>query len=114
MTDTEDMELLERGPSLAMLADCAAEAGRDDGRLVMIGGEAGVGKTALLERFQRELPMPAGSGERATACSPLAPSDRCTTSPASSVARCWNSARAEPTGKSCSAHYCARPARPGR
>jgi AAA ATPase domain len=56
MTDTEDMELLERGPSLAVLAACAAEAGRGDGRLVMIGGEAGVGKTALLERFRRELP----------------------------------------------------------
>ena len=56
MTDTEGMELLERGPALAMLADYAAEARRGDGRLVMIGGEAGVGKTALLERFQRELP----------------------------------------------------------
>jgi len=49
------MELLERGPSLALLADCAAEARRGDGRLVVLGGEAGVGKTALLERFQREL-----------------------------------------------------------
>jgi DNA-binding CsgD family transcriptional regulator/tetratricopeptide (TPR) repeat protein len=49
------MELLEREPSLALLADCAAEARRGDGRLVVLGGEAGVGKTALLERFQREL-----------------------------------------------------------
>ena len=55
MTDTGDMELLEREPSLALLADCAAEARRGDGRLVVLGGEAGVGKTALLERFQREL-----------------------------------------------------------
>lgn len=55
MTDTGGMELLEREPSLALLADCAAEARRGDGRLVVLGGEAGVGKTALLERFQREL-----------------------------------------------------------
>src|SRR5690348_11414634 len=55
MTDTGGMELLEREPSLALLADCAAEARRGDGRLVVLGGEAGVGKTALLERFQHEL-----------------------------------------------------------
>ena len=55
MTDTGDMELLEREPSLALLADYAAEARLGDGRLVVLGGEAGVGKTALLERFQRDL-----------------------------------------------------------
>ena len=57
MTDTGGMELLEREPSLALLADCAAEARRGDGRLVVLGGEAGVGKTALLERFH-ETPVP--------------------------------------------------------
>ncbi len=56
MTDTGDMELLEREPSLAVLAGYAAEARHGDGRLVVLGGEAGVGKTALLERFQRDLP----------------------------------------------------------
>lgn len=56
MTDTGDMELLEREPSLALLAGYAAEARHGDGRLVVVGGEAGVGKTALLERFQRDLP----------------------------------------------------------
>ena len=55
MTDTGDMKLLEREPALALLADCAAEARHGDGRLVVLGGEAGVGKTALLERFQRDL-----------------------------------------------------------
>jgi hypothetical protein len=55
MTDTGALELLEREPSLALLAGWAAEARRGDGRLVVLGGEAGVGKTALLERFQREL-----------------------------------------------------------
>jgi predicted ATPase len=56
MTDTVGMELLEREPSLAVLAGYAAEARYGDGRLVVLGGEAGVGKTALLERFQRDLP----------------------------------------------------------
>ncbi len=42
MTDTGGMELLERGPSLALLAEYAAEARRGDGRLVAVGGEAGV------------------------------------------------------------------------
>jgi DNA-binding CsgD family transcriptional regulator/tetratricopeptide (TPR) repeat protein len=55
MIDTGDMELLEREPSLALLAGYAAEARHGDGRLVVVGGEAGVGKTALLERFQRDL-----------------------------------------------------------
>ena len=50
------MELLEREPPLALLAEYAAEARRGDGRLVVLGGEAGVGKTALLDRFQRDLP----------------------------------------------------------
>ena len=56
MTDTGGMELLEREASLALLAGYAAEARQGDGRLVVLGGEAGVGKTALLERFQRDLP----------------------------------------------------------
>jgi DNA-binding CsgD family transcriptional regulator/tetratricopeptide (TPR) repeat protein len=56
MTDTEGMELLEREPALASLAGYAAEARRGDGRLILVGGEAGVGKTALVERFQRNLP----------------------------------------------------------
>jgi DNA-binding CsgD family transcriptional regulator len=49
------MELLERESSLALLAGYADEARHGEGRLVVVGGEAGVGKTALLERFQREL-----------------------------------------------------------
>jgi hypothetical protein len=49
MTGTEDMELLEREPPLASLAGFAAEARRGEGRLVLLGGEAGVGKTALVE-----------------------------------------------------------------
>ncbi|MBO3747648.1 AAA family ATPase [Streptosporangiaceae bacterium NEAU-GS5] len=48
--------LLDRGGSLASLAEYAAEAARGEGRLVLISGEAGVGKSALVEQFQRDLP----------------------------------------------------------
>ncbi|HEY2795191.1 MAG TPA: AAA family ATPase, partial [Micromonosporaceae bacterium] len=50
------MMLLEREPVLASLHQYAQEAGRGEGRLVLIAGEAGVGKSVLVERFQRELP----------------------------------------------------------
>jgi AAA ATPase domain len=75
------MELLERGPSLALLAGYAAEARRGDGRLVLVSGEAGVGKTALLERFQRDLADARWFWERATACSLPVPSAPCTSWP---------------------------------
>jgi len=48
--------LLERESSLAALVDYAAQASAGDGRLVLVAGEAGVGKTALVERLRRELP----------------------------------------------------------
>jgi DNA-binding CsgD family transcriptional regulator/tetratricopeptide (TPR) repeat protein len=48
--------LLERESSLACLHEQAARARRGEGRLVLIGGEAGVGKSALVERLQRDLP----------------------------------------------------------
>ena len=41
------MQLLEREASLASLADYAREARRGEGRLVLVAGEAGVGKSAL-------------------------------------------------------------------
>ena len=40
------MELLEREPSLAVLAGYAAEARYGDGRLVVLGGGAGAGTVA--------------------------------------------------------------------
>src|SRR5215469_1422323 len=49
------MELLERGPSLALLAEYAHEARQGDGRLVLVAGEAGVGKSALVERLQGDV-----------------------------------------------------------
>ncbi len=50
------MRLLERESSLALLAAYAREAQRGDGRLVLVAGEAGVGKSALVEQFQCDLP----------------------------------------------------------
>jgi DNA-binding CsgD family transcriptional regulator/tetratricopeptide (TPR) repeat protein len=49
------VELLERESALAELARLADQARQGDGRLVLVGGEAGVGKTTLVEQFQREL-----------------------------------------------------------
>jgi DNA-binding CsgD family transcriptional regulator len=48
--------LLERAPFLASLAQDADGARAGDGRLVLLSGEAGVGKTALLEQLEAELP----------------------------------------------------------
>jgi DNA-binding CsgD family transcriptional regulator len=48
--------LLERESSLASLAAYAQEARRGHGRLVLVAGEAGVGKSALVEQFQYDLP----------------------------------------------------------
>jgi DNA-binding CsgD family transcriptional regulator/tetratricopeptide (TPR) repeat protein len=50
------MELLERTPFLRTLAEYAGEARQGSGRLVLVSGESGIGKTALLEAFQAELP----------------------------------------------------------
>src|SRR6202161_857505 len=50
------MVLLERDPVLASLRQYAHEAGQGEGRLVLIGGEAGVGKAGLGVRVQRDMP----------------------------------------------------------
>jgi DNA-binding CsgD family transcriptional regulator/tetratricopeptide (TPR) repeat protein len=50
MGKVAETELLERAPFLAELSR-ALEESRQAGRLVLVGGEAGVGKTALLRRF---------------------------------------------------------------
>jgi len=44
-------ELLERDGEFAMLEECLAVVRRSSrGRLVLVSGEAGIGKTALLRR----------------------------------------------------------------
>ena len=50
------MRLLERGSSLASLAAYAQEAREGVGRLVLVAGEAGVGKSALVEQLECDLP----------------------------------------------------------
>ena len=54
--DTEDVPLLEREAQLASLGEYAGEARYGDGRMVLIAGEAGAGKSALIEQVQRDLP----------------------------------------------------------
>src|SRR5215469_12061766 len=52
----EAVPLLEREAQLASLGEYAGEARQGDGRLVLIAGEAGAGKSALVEHAQRGLP----------------------------------------------------------
>src|SRR5437763_16310585 len=49
------MELLERSSFLDALAGYAAEARHGNGRLVLVSGESGIGKTALVEAFEAQL-----------------------------------------------------------
>ena len=54
--DTEPMELLERQPQLGALQEYLAQVRAGEGRLVLIGGEAGVGKSSLVEQLESDLP----------------------------------------------------------
>ncbi len=70
------MRLLERDPVLASLRQYAHEARQGEGRLVLIAGEAGVGKSVLVEQFQRDLPDASwswGSCDGLSTPRPLAP-----------------------------------------
>jgi predicted ATPase len=49
------MELLERELSLRALNSALAEATLGSGRVVLIGGEAGIGRTSLVEYFTQKL-----------------------------------------------------------
>jgi len=50
------MELLERGRFLDVLDEYARDAAAGSGRFVLLAGEAGVGKTSLLEAFRERRP----------------------------------------------------------
>ena len=45
------MELLERTPQLATLSEALAESSAGLGRVVLVSGESGIGKTSLVEQF---------------------------------------------------------------
>lgn len=62
------MMLLERGALLECLAAHLAEA-RTNGRLVLVVGEAGIGKSTLVDAFYRQTPASALWG----ACDPVVP-----------------------------------------
>jgi DNA-binding CsgD family transcriptional regulator len=53
---TGRVTLLERKAALDGLAEFAGQARCGDGRLVLLEGEAGVGKSALVEQFTHDLP----------------------------------------------------------
>ena len=53
---TRAMELLEREPFLAALGNYATDADSGSGRLVVVSGEAGIGKTALIDAFRARRP----------------------------------------------------------
>jgi DNA-binding CsgD family transcriptional regulator/tetratricopeptide (TPR) repeat protein len=50
------VRLLERDHPLAVVRDRAARAAEEGGRLVLLAGEAGIGKTVLLRALAEELP----------------------------------------------------------
>src|SRR4051795_11457690 len=49
------MELLERDEALATLAEAREAAARGEGRVVVVTGEPGIGKTTLVNRFAHDL-----------------------------------------------------------
>jgi len=53
--DNQGMRLIERESQLAALHQYAKEASQGQGRLVLISGEAGVGKSVLLEELSTSL-----------------------------------------------------------
>ena len=48
------MDLLERDAALRELESALRDAVRGEGRVALVGGEAGIGKTALVGRFVRD------------------------------------------------------------
>jgi DNA-binding CsgD family transcriptional regulator/tetratricopeptide (TPR) repeat protein len=52
------MQLLEREQALSSLREYAAAAAQGDGRVVLLSGEAGAGKSTLVERFEVETESP--------------------------------------------------------
>jgi hypothetical protein len=57
MRHHHEVELLERDDCLSSLRGYAEEAGRGEARLVLISGEAGVGKTSVVEALQDQIQL---------------------------------------------------------
>ncbi|GAA4229486.1 BTAD domain-containing putative transcriptional regulator [Actinomadura meridiana] len=53
--DVPETVFVGRVPELALLEDAARDAAAGRGGVVLVGGDAGMGKTALVERFARDL-----------------------------------------------------------
>jgi predicted ATPase len=77
------MELLERASFLDTLGEYAAAARQGDGRLVLVSGESGIGKTMLLEEFQRRTTSTRWLWGACDGLLTPARSARCSTSPPS-------------------------------
>lgn len=74
--DNAKVRLLERESQLAALREYAADAARGVGRLVLVEGEAGIGKSTLLEQLEASVSDAAwawGACEGLTTPRPLAP-----------------------------------------
>lgn len=71
------LDLLERGPVLLKLSQFLAEADKGHGRLVFVGGEAGIGKSWLVRRFaeliRERTPTLIGSCDPLSTPRPLGP-----------------------------------------
>lgn len=65
------MRILEREAHLARLTERLGQVRRGSGRLVMVAGEAGIGKTALVDAFLASLPR--GSQVLRGGCDPVVP-----------------------------------------
>ena len=94
------MRVLERQTQLDALTEYAGEARDGQGRLVLVSGEAGVGKSTLVERLEAQVPDARwfwGACDGLFTPRPLAPL----------VARA-------PTGTTCSRRCCARSTSRGR
>jgi hypothetical protein len=82
VTLTRSGGLLERGGFLEALEASLADALDGRGRLVLVTGEAGIGKTALVREFcDRQRPQRRVLGARAMDCAPHGPSRRSSISP---------------------------------
>jgi putative ribosome biogenesis GTPase RsgA len=51
VAEARPMTLLERAPALDALATALAEAAAGEGRVALVYGEAGIGKTSLVDHF---------------------------------------------------------------